>query len=74
MAFLIDRRTSTPVRLGLRTGRVPGTPFNLDYELSDLAIYSIGFFIFWGITSLSSLGSWYFTVSNMNLDPTDRPS
>ena len=39
-------------------------PFNLDIEISPLAAYSIGFFIFWLLAILSSLGTLYFTISN----------
>ncbi len=40
------------------------TPFDTDFEISPLAIYSIGFFVFWLLTALSSLGTLYFTISN----------
>jgi hypothetical protein len=39
-------------------------PFNLDIDISPLAAYSIGFFIFWALAIVSSLGTLYFTVSN----------
>jgi hypothetical protein len=39
-------------------------PFDLDVEFSPLAAYSIGFFIFWLLAFLSSLGTLYFTVTN----------
>jgi hypothetical protein len=39
-------------------------PFNLDIDISPLAAYSIGFFIFWMLTIISSLGTLYFTISN----------
>lgn len=39
-------------------------PFNLDLDLSPLAIYSIGFFLFWLFAALSSFGTFYFTLSN----------
>ena len=39
-------------------------PFNLDIDISPLAAYSIGFFIFWLLAILSSLGTLYFTISN----------
>jgi hypothetical protein len=39
-------------------------PFNLDADLSPLAIYSIGFLLFWLLAVLSSLGTLYFTISN----------
>ena len=39
-------------------------PFNLDIDISPLAAYSIGFFIFWMLTIVSSLGTLYFTISN----------
>jgi len=40
------------------------TPYNLDIEISPLAAYSIGFFLFWLLGLLSSLGTMYFTISN----------
>ena len=39
-------------------------PFNLDIDISPLAAYSIGFFIFWLLAILSSIGTLYFTISN----------
>ena len=39
-------------------------PYNLDIEISPLAAYSIGFFLFWLLALLSSLGTLYFTISN----------
>lgn len=39
-------------------------PFNLDLELSPLAAYSIGFFLFWLIAAISSYGTLYFTLWN----------
>jgi hypothetical protein len=39
-------------------------PFNLDIDISPLAAYSIGFFIFWALSIVSSLGTLYFTISN----------
>jgi hypothetical protein len=39
-------------------------PFNLDIDISPLAAYSIGFFLFWFLALLSSFGTLYFTISN----------
>ena len=39
-------------------------PFNLDIDISPLAAYSVGFFIFWLLAILSSIGTLYFTISN----------
>ena len=39
-------------------------PFDLDIEVSPIAAYSIGFFLFWMLGILSSYGTLYFTVSN----------
>ena len=39
-------------------------PFNLDIDISPLAAYSVGFFLFWLLAFLSSLGTLYFTMSN----------
>lgn len=39
-------------------------PFNLDIDVSPIAAYSIGFFLFWLLGILSSYGTLYFTISN----------
>jgi hypothetical protein len=39
-------------------------PFDLDIEISPLAAYSIGFFLFWIISIISSVGTLYFAISN----------
>lgn len=39
-------------------------PFNLDIDISPLAAYSIGFFVFWLLAIVSSYGTLYFTISN----------
>ncbi len=39
-------------------------PFDLDIEVSPIAAYSIGFFIFWLLASVSSIGTLYFTITN----------
>lgn len=39
-------------------------PFDLDIDVSPIAAYSIGFFLFWMLGILSSYGTLYFTVSN----------
>jgi len=39
-------------------------PFNLDIDISPLAAYSIGFFLFWVLAIISSYGTLYFTISN----------
>ena len=39
-------------------------PFDLDIEISPLAAYSIGFFLFWILAGISSYGTLYFTISN----------
>lgn len=48
-------------------------PFNLDIDISPLAAYSIGFFVFWIIAAISSYGTLYFTISNSRfLNKQDR--
>lgn len=42
-------------------------PFNLDIEVSPLAAYSIGFFVFWILGIVSSYGTLYFTITNCRL-------
>jgi hypothetical protein len=39
-------------------------PFNLDIDVSPIAAYSIGFFLFWLFGIVSSYGTLYFTISN----------
>ena len=39
-------------------------PFDLDIDVSPLAAYSIGFFLFWLLGILSSYGTMYFIISN----------
>ncbi|MDH3631243.1 MAG: hypothetical protein OER98_09000 [Gammaproteobacteria bacterium] len=39
-------------------------PFNLDIDISPLAAYSIGFFLFWVVAAISSYGTLYFIISN----------
>ena len=39
-------------------------PFDEDFQLSRLATYSIGFFVFWAISVISSAGTLYFAISN----------
>ena len=39
-------------------------PYTLDIDISPLAAYSIGFFLFWLIALVSSYGTLYFTISN----------
>ena len=42
-------------------------PFNLDIDISPLAAYSIGFFLFWLLAFLSSFGTLYFKVRQDSL-------
>ena len=42
-------------------------PFNLDIDVSPLAAYSIGFFVFWLLGVLSSYGTMYLVISNCQL-------
>ena len=39
-------------------------PFNLDVDISPVAAYSLGFFLFWLLGVLSSYGTLYFAMSN----------
>ena len=47
-------------------------PFDLDIDVSPVAAYSIGFFLFWLLASLSSFGTLYFTISNCRFLKTQR--
>ncbi len=42
-------------------------PYNLDIDISPVAAYSIGFFLFWLLCILSSWGTLYFAISNCRL-------
>ena len=42
-------------------------PFNMDIEVSPLAAYSIGFFLFWLLGILAGYGTIYFTLTNARL-------
>ena len=46
-------------------------PFNLDIDVSPLAVYSIGFFIFWLIGILCGYGTLYFILVNSGADKRD---
>lgn len=39
-------------------------PFDLDIDVSPLAAYTVGFFLFWLLAILSSYGTLYFIISN----------
>jgi membrane protein YqaA with SNARE-associated domain len=39
-------------------------PFDLDIEFSPVAAYSIGFFLFWIIALVSSVGTLFFAITN----------
>ena len=47
-------------------------PFDLDIDVSPMAAYSIGFFLFWLLAFLSSFGTLYFTISNCRFLKTQR--
>ena len=42
-------------------------PYNLDIDVSPVAAYSIGFFLFWLLCILSSWGTLYFAITNCRL-------
>ena len=42
-------------------------PFGEDAGVSDLGIYTIGFFLFWALTAASGVGTLYFTITNCRL-------
>ncbi len=39
-------------------------PYDIDSDISELGIYSIGFFLFWALTIVSGAGTLYFAISN----------
>jgi hypothetical protein len=39
-------------------------PFNLDIDIGPLAMYSIGFLLFWLLAFISSFGTLYFAIVN----------
>ncbi|MEE8364525.1 MAG: hypothetical protein V3R76_01955 [Gammaproteobacteria bacterium] len=38
-------------------------PFDIDTDIRTLGIYTIGFFVFWSLAALSSIGTLYFTLT-----------
>lgn len=40
------------------------TPFDLDIEVNTLGAYTLGFFIFWVLSALSSSVTLYFAITN----------
>ena len=48
-------------------------PYNLDIDVSPLAAYSIGFFLFWLLCIFSSWGTLYFVISNWRLTARQNP-
>jgi len=39
-------------------------PFDIDTEVSTLGAYTVGFFVFWGFSALSSTVTLYFAITN----------
>ena len=39
-------------------------PYNLDIEINVIGAYTLGFFIFWTLSAVSSLLTLYFTITN----------
>ena len=48
-------------------------PYNLDIQVSPLAAYSIGFFLFWLLCIFSSWGTLYFAITNWRLTARQNP-
>ena len=42
---------------------------DLDMERNPIALYSIGFFTFWILFSISNIGGLYFAVTNCKIPP-----
>ena len=47
-------------------------PFGEDTEVSRLGIYSIGFLIFWLISTISGIGTLYFAITNCMRQDTEN--
>ena len=47
-------------------------PFDLDFEVSTLGAYTVGFFSFWTLCAISSVVTIYFTVTNCKKNHTDH--
>jgi hypothetical protein len=39
-------------------------PFDIDIEVSTLGAYTVGFFVFWALSALSSTATLYFAITN----------
>ena len=41
-------------------------PYDLDFEINAVGAYTLGFFIFWALSAVSSMMTLYFAISNCN--------
>lgn len=46
-------------------------PFNIDAEINTIGAYTIGFFVFWLLSALSSTATLYFAITNCRKVHTD---
>ncbi len=49
-------------------------PFGEELMISDLGIYTIGFFLFWMLTTAAGVGTLYFTISNCRIKHQHQPA
>jgi hypothetical protein len=48
-------------------------PFGADLEISRLGVYTIGFLLFWLVSTISGIGTLYFAITNcMRMNPDSR--
>ncbi len=41
-------------------------PYDLDIEINAVGAYTLGFFIFWALSAVSSMMTLYFAITNYN--------
>lgn len=39
-------------------------PFDIDTEINTIGAYTVGFFVFWALSALSSAATLYFAITN----------
>jgi len=48
-------------------------PFGANLEISRLGVYTIGFLLFWLVSTISGIGTLYFAITNcMRTNPDSR--
>lgn len=44
-------------------------PYDLDMEINAMGAYTLGFFIFWALSAMSSATTLYFAMTNSRISP-----